>query len=150
MAAARGCFPTTRWRSLRRLRRIPFCSISAWRSLRESGARLTFNSDNPGSDHNIFYGLHSAITRQDKEGEPEGGWYPDQRVTVEEAVRAYTAWSAYASFRDQESGVIEPGRWADLTVMDRDPFSLAGHSPGGILQGEIVMTIVGGRIVYEK
>lgn len=122
----------------------------AWRSLRESGARLTFNSDNPGSDHNIFYGLHSAITRQDKEGEPEGGWYPDQRVTVEEAVRAYTAWSAYASFRDQESGVIEPGRWADLTVMDRDPFSLAGHSPGGILQGEIVMTIVGGRIVYEK
>ena len=122
----------------------------AWRSLREAGARLTFNSDNPGSDHSIFYGLHSAITRQDKEGEPEGGWFPEQGVTAEEAVRAYTSWSAYASFQENEAGVIEPGRRADLTVMDIDPFSVAGQRPGRLLDGQIVMTIVDGNIVYAR
>ena len=122
----------------------------AWRSLREAGARLTFNSDNPGSDHSIFYGLHSAITRQDKDGEPEGGWFPEQSVTAEEAVRAYTSWSAYASFQENEAGVIEPGRRADLTVMDIDPFSVAGQRPGRLLDGQIVMTIVDGNIIYAR
>jgi predicted amidohydrolase YtcJ len=122
----------------------------AWRSLRETGARLTFNSDNPGSDHDIFYGLHSAITRQDKDQQPEGGWYPHQRVTVEEALRAYTTWSAYASFREDESGVIETGRWADLTVMDIDPFVVADQRPGRILAGRVVMTIVDGKVVHER
>ncbi|MGB5626327.1 MAG: amidohydrolase [Woeseiaceae bacterium] len=122
----------------------------AWRSLRESGASLTFNSDNPGSDHNIFYGLHSAITRQDKNQQPEGGWYAGQRMTADEAVRGYTTWSAYASFREDETGVIEAGRWADLTVMSVDPFALADQSPGDILNGQIVMTIVNGKVVYER
>lgn len=122
----------------------------AWRSLRETGAQLTFNSDNPGSDHNIFYGLHSAITRQDKDAEPEGGWFPEQSVTVEEAVRAYTSWSAYASFREDEAGVIAPGRWADLTVMDIDPFAVAGQQPHRLLDGQIVMTIVNGKIAFER
>ncbi len=122
----------------------------AWRSLREAGAALTFNSDNPGSDHDIFYGLHSAITRQDKNREPEGGWYAAERMSAEEAVRGYTNWSAYASFREDETGIIAPGRWADLTVMDVDPFVLANESPGDILSGRILMTIVDGRIVYER
>jgi len=122
----------------------------AWRSLREAAASLTFNSDNPGSDHNIFYGLHSAITRQDKNQQPEGGWYADQRMTADEAVRAYTTWSAYASFREDKTGVIEAGRWADLTVMDIDPFLLADESPGDILGGRIVMTVVNGRVVYKQ
>lgn len=122
----------------------------AWRSLREAGARLTFNSDNPGSDHSIFYGLHSAITRQDKNQQPEGGWYADQRMTADEAVRAYTTWSAYASFREDKAGIIEAGRWADLTVMDVDPFVLADQSPGDILNGRIIITIVNGEIVYER
>ncbi len=122
----------------------------AWRSLREAGAALTFNSDNPGSDHNIFYGLHSAITRQDKNLEPEGGWYAAERMSAEEAVRGYTNWSAYASFREDDTGVIAPGRWADLTVMDVDPFLLAAESPGDILSGRILMTIVDGKVVYER
>ncbi len=122
----------------------------AWRSLREAGARLTFNSDNPGSDHSIFYGLHSAITRQDKNQQPEGGWYAEQRMTADEAVRGYTEWSAYASFREDVSGVIAAGRWADLTVMDRDPFVLADDNPGDILNGQILMTIVNGEVVYER
>jgi len=122
----------------------------AWRSLREAGARLTFNSDNPGSDHSIFYGLHSAITRQDKNQQPEGGWYAEQRMTADEAVRGYTRWSAYASFREDSAGVIEPGRWADLTVMTVDPYVLADESPGDLLRGQIVMTIVGGKVIYER
>ena len=122
----------------------------AWRSLRKAGTRLTFNSDNPGSDHNIFYGLHSAITRQDKNRQPEGGWYADQRMTADEAVRAYTKWSAYASFREDKAGVIEAGRWADLTVMDVDPLVLAEQSPGDILSGRIILTIVNGKVVYER
>ena len=122
----------------------------AWRSLRESNARLTFNSDNPGSDHSIFYGLHSAITRQDKNQQPEGGWYADQRMNAEESIRGYTDWSAYASFREDETGIIEAGRWADLTVMDIDPFLLADESPGDILNGRILMTIVNGNVVYER
>jgi len=121
----------------------------AWRSLRETGAELTFNSDNPGSDHNIFYGLHSAIARQDKNLEPEGGWYAHEAMVSDEAIRGYTNWSAYASFREDETGIIEKGRWADLTVMDIDPFVLADESPGDILSGRILMTIVNGEIIYE-
>lgn len=122
----------------------------AWRSLRETNAALTFNSDNPGSDHDIFYGLHSAVTRQDKNQEPEGGWYGEQAMNVDEAVRGYTSWSAYASFRENETGIIEVGRWADLTVMDLDPFVLSDESPGDILNGRILMTIVNGQVVYER
>jgi predicted amidohydrolase YtcJ len=122
----------------------------AWRSLRESGAALTFNSDNPGSDHDIFYGLHSAITRQDKNLQPEGGWYPEQRMSSDEALRGYTSWSAYASFREDDTGIIEAGRWADLTVIDIDPFVLAEESPSDILNGRVLMTIVNGEVVYER
>ncbi len=122
----------------------------AWRTLREAGADLTFNSDNPGSDHSIFYGLHSAITRQDKSFEPEGGWYPEQRLSSDESIRAYTNWSAYASFREDDTGIIEAGRWADLTVMDIDPFVLADENPAALLNGQILMTIVDGKVVYER
>ncbi len=122
----------------------------AWRSLRESGADITFNADNPGSDHSIFYGLHSAITRQDKNMAPEGGWYPEQRLSSDESIRAYTIWSAYASFREDDTGIIDAGRWADLTVMDIDPFVLADESPSDILKGRILMTIVNGNVVYER
>lgn len=122
----------------------------AWRSLRLGGARLTFNADNPGSDHSIFYGLHAAITRQDKQGQPPGGWYPAQRMTIEEAIRGYTNWSAHAAFREDQTGIIAKGRWADLTVMDIDPFALAATAPGKILTGRIRATIVGGKLVYQR
>ncbi|NJN37121.1 MAG: amidohydrolase family protein [Nitrospiraceae bacterium] len=70
-------------------------------------------------------------------------------MSAEETIRAYTNWSAYASFREDRTGIIEKGRWADLTVMDIDPFLLATESPGDILQGRILMTVVNGRIVFE-
>lgn len=122
----------------------------AWRSLRQAGARLTFNADNPGSDHDIFYGLHAAITRRDKAREPVGGWYPEQSLTAEEAIRAYTEWSAFAAFREEETGQIAPGRWGDLTVLGIDPLVLAEQDADAILDGNVVMTVVNGQIVYPR
>jgi predicted amidohydrolase YtcJ len=122
----------------------------AWRSFLRLGVPLTFNADNPGSDHSPFYGLHAAITRRNQALEPSGGWYPDQAVTPEEAVRAYTTGAAYASHLEGRTGVLAPGRWADLTVMDVDPFSAgAGSAPEAILGGRVTLTVVGGRVVYE-
>jgi predicted amidohydrolase YtcJ len=120
----------------------------AWRTLRRAGARLAFNSDLTGSDHDIFYGLHSAITRRDRKLEPAGGWHPEERMTPEEAVRGYTAWNAYAAGWEKDSGVIAPGRWADLTVMDVDPLVLGATDPGRLLRGSIRATIVAGKVAY--
>jgi hypothetical protein len=119
----------------------------AWRTLRRNGARLIFNSDLIGSDHNIYYGLHSAITRRDERLQPPNGWYPEQRMTPEEAIRAYSTWAAYAAFWEKESGVIAAGRWADITVMDIDPLNLGESDPAKLLQGKIRMTMVAGQIV---
>ncbi|MEM7584247.1 MAG: amidohydrolase [Acidobacteriota bacterium] len=121
----------------------------AWRTLRQAGARLTFNSDLSGSDHSIFYGLHAAITRRNKQREPAGGWYPEQNMTSEEAVRAYTSWSAYAAHWEEHTGVLAPGRWGDVTIMDIDPLTLGESDPGSILDGKIVATVVAGRVVYR-
>ena len=122
----------------------------AWRSLRRAGARLAFNSDLPATDLNIFYGLHSAVTRTDKTGQPSGGWHPEQAMTIEEAVRGWTSWAAYANFTEQDAGTISPGRFANLTVMDIDPLQLGEKSPHQLLNGHIVMTVVRGPSVPNK
>lgn len=121
----------------------------AWRSLREVGAHLTFNSDLIGSDHDIFYGLHAAITRRDKELQPPGGWYPEQTMTPEEAVRGYTVWSAYAAFWESHTGVLEPGRWGDITIMDLDPLVVGSTQAEKLLGGRILATIVNGNVVHD-
>jgi predicted amidohydrolase YtcJ len=120
----------------------------AWRSLRRAGARLAFNSDLIGSDHDIFYGLHSAITRQDKQLQPAGGWHPEQRMSPEEAVRGYTTWNAYVAGWEKETGVLAPGRWADLTVMDIDPLVVGASDPARLLRGRILATIVAGKVAF--
>jgi predicted amidohydrolase YtcJ len=120
----------------------------AWRTLRMEGGMLVFGADNPGSDHSIFYGLHSAVARRDKAGRPVGGWYPQQAFNIDEAVRAYTRWPAFAAFREQHTGILRRGYWADLTVMDIDPFVLSEADSSAILDGRIVMTIVAGQVVH--
>jgi len=120
----------------------------AWRTMRLTGVPLTFNSDLPGSDHDIFYGLHAAVTRRDRDLQPQGGWYADEAVTAEEAMRAYTVWAAAAAFLESRTGVLESGKWADITVMDIDPLALGSTRPSGLLDGVVEITIVGGRIVY--
>lgn len=122
----------------------------AWRSMRKEGAMVVFSADNPGSDHSIFYGLHGAVTRRDKQRQPDGGWYPDEALNIDETLRAYTRWSAFAGFREKETGVVKEGRWADLTVMDIDPFVLSQTNPGALLDGQVLMTVVDGKVVYQR
>jgi predicted amidohydrolase YtcJ len=117
----------------------------AWRTIRENGASLVFNSDLTGSDHDIFYGLHAAITRRNKEAAPEGGWYPEEEVTPEEAIRAYSTWAAYAAFVEDETGVLEAGRWADITVMDVDPFVLGATGRSGVRAAARLVQPTAGR-----
>jgi predicted amidohydrolase YtcJ len=121
----------------------------AWRTLRRAGVPLTFSADLSGSDHNIFYGLHAAITRRDKALQPPEGWYPEQAMTAEEALRGYTSWSALAAGWDGRTGVLEPGKWADITVMDVDPLAVGETEPGRLLEGRILATVVAGSVVFE-
>ena len=121
----------------------------AWRTLRRAGVPLTFSADLAGSDHDIFYGLHAAITRRDKELQPPDGWYPEEAMTTEEALRGYTSWSALAAGWDERTGLLQPGKWADITVMDLDPLALGETDPGRLLDGRILATVVAGTVVYE-
>lgn len=119
----------------------------AWRSLRRAGAGLIFNSDLSGTDYDIFYGLHCAVTRTDRNGEPEGGWYPEQAVSMEEAIRAYTVWPAAASAKTELTGTLSPGKWADITVLSIDPLDL--EAPAELFAGRVLMTIVGGEVAFD-
>lgn len=119
----------------------------AWRSLLDAGAVLAFGSDCPVEPLDPLAGLHAALTRQRPDGAPRGGWTPEQRITLEEALRAYTYGSAYAAGQEADLGALSPGRFADLVVLSRDLFALP---PEEILSAEVVMTMVGGRIVYKN
>jgi predicted amidohydrolase YtcJ len=123
----------------------------AFRSLKEGGAVLVFGSDWPGTNAAWYhqhprYLIHAAVNRTTLEGEPAGGWYPEQKLTVREALEAFTVNPAWATFEEGEFGSIKVGKYADLTVLDRD---LLAIDPGDILKTEVLMTVVGGRIVYE-
>jgi len=121
----------------------------AWRTLRRAGVPLTFSADLAGSDHDIFYGLHAAITRRDKELQPPDGWYAEERMTAEEALRGYTNWSALAAGWEDRTGVLKPGLWADITIMDIDPLVQGEIEPGRLLDGRILATIAAGAVVFE-
>lgn len=120
----------------------------AWRTLLDNGAVLAFGSDWPVEPLDPRRGLYSAVTRKNIEFDfPEGGWFPEQKLTLAEAIRYFTWGSAYASFEENLKGTLEPGKLADLTVFGRDIFSL---EPKEILTAPIAYTIVGGRVVYEQ
>lgn len=121
----------------------------AWRTMRRNRVRLLLNSDLPGSNWDIFYGLHAAVTRRDENLEPPGGWYPEQAFTPEEAIRGYTTWGAWAEFLDGVTGVIREGMRGDLTVMSLDPFVVGTEDPGALLDGRILATVVNGKVVFE-
>ena len=118
----------------------------AWRSVKDSGAHLPLSSDFPGETLNPFYGIYAAITRQDPQGNPSGGWHPEQKLTLEEALRGYTAEAAYAEFQESNKGSIEKGKLADLTVISKD---ITKIPPPEILSIRVLKTFVGGKIVYD-
>jgi predicted amidohydrolase YtcJ len=121
--------------------------LYAWRWVLDAGIVIAAGSDFPVDPERPLVGLHSAVTRQDLEGKPAGGWHPEQRMTLEEALAAYTRGAAYAAFEENRRGRIAPGYDADLTVLSRD---LRAIPPAEIAQAEVLRTVVGGRIAFEK
>ena len=119
----------------------------AWRRLLDAGARLALGSDFPVERVDPLLGFYAAVTRQDAEGRPPGGWYPDQRLTREEALRGFTLDAAYAAFMEDEVGSLEPGKWADFAVLSADVMTIPAPE---ILDTEVVATYLGGEKVYER
>ena len=116
----------------------------AWRKFLQAGVHLAFGSDFPVEFSDPRLGLYAAVTRTDLDGRPPGGWLPDQKLTVEEALRAFTAQAAYAAFEEGWRGELRPGMAADLTVFD-GPLDTPEH----IVKRKVLMTIVAGRVVYD-
>lgn len=122
----------------------------AWRTMRQKGVPITFNSDLTGSDHSIFYGLYAAIARKNKDRKPEGGWYIEQKMSPEEALRAYTIWAARSGFQEDEIGTLEAGKMADITMLNIDVLNVGLADPDKLWDGKILMTIVGGKVIYSS
>lgn len=118
----------------------------AWRSLLRTGTVIAGGSDFPVELPNPFHGIHAAVTRRPRTG-PDPGWQPEQRMTRAEAVRAFTAWNAYAAHQETELGTLEPGKWADLVVCSADVFTCPEAEIAAI---EPVLTLVAGEIVLDR
>ncbi|HJQ71762.1 MAG TPA: amidohydrolase family protein [Blastocatellia bacterium] len=116
----------------------------AFRSLLDTNATLVFGSDWYVAPLSPILGIHAAVTRQTIDGKNPGGWIPEQKITVEEAVRAYTQSCAYAEFAEREKGTLEAGKLADIVVLSQDIFRI---NPNEIQKTAVVHTIVGGRVV---
>ncbi|MGQ0586619.1 MAG: amidohydrolase [Gammaproteobacteria bacterium] len=119
----------------------------AWRRMLQAGVRLAAGSDFPVESTNPFWGLHAAVTRQDHHNLPEGGWYPDQALTVKEALRAFTLDAAYAGYQEKQLGSLEPGKQADFILVDRDIFTA---DPKTLWQARVLETWVAGRRVHPQ
>jgi predicted amidohydrolase YtcJ len=119
----------------------------AFRSLLDRGARLAFGSDWTVAPIDPLLGIYAAVTRQTLDGKNPRGWIPEQKITVEEALRAYTGTNAYGVFAEKSRGRLAPGYLADLVVLDRD---LTSISPETINQAQIQATVIGGKVVFQK
>ena len=127
----------------------------AFRTLKDHGAVLIFGSDSPGTNAaryylNPVYGLYAAVTRQTLTGEPKAGWFPDQRLTIEEAIEAYTKAPAWASFEEDRKGMLRPGFLADIAVFDGNLVEIGTTRPADLLKAKVDYTIAGGRVVFER
>jgi hypothetical protein len=117
-----------------------------WRSLLNTGVVIPNGSDFPVEQVNPLISFHAAVSRQDADNWPPGGWYPEERMTREEALRSVTLWPAYAGFQEKELGSLTPGKYADFVVLDQDIMRVPNEM---ILRTHVVSTWVGGRPVYE-
>jgi predicted amidohydrolase YtcJ len=118
----------------------------AWRSLLNTGVIVPNGTDFPVEQVNPIITFHAAVTRQDAKNWPPGGWYPEQRMTREEALKSMTLWPAYAAFQERDLGSLSVGKYADFTILDRDIMTVA---PEEILGTRVRATYLGGRPVYE-
>ena len=120
--------------------------VYPFKEMLKAGVNLACGSDCPVSDPNPLWGIHAAVTRQRRDNTPEGGWYPDNRLSVDEAVQAYTMGPALVSGRQAELGSLSPGKLGDLVVLDRNIYEI---DPSEIHQAKPLLTVVGGKAVYR-
>ena len=135
-----------RW-AAKRLDPARLAGSYAFRSLLASGAHLAFGSDWTVAPLDPVGGLYAAVTRRTLDDRNPGGWYPEQRITLDQALRAYTAGVAYAGFAEDRAGVLRRGMQADLVLLDRDLFRTP---PEQISRARVRATVVGGRVVYRR
>jgi predicted amidohydrolase YtcJ len=119
----------------------------AWQTVLRSGARLAFGSDFPVESPNPFPGLAAAISRQDMEGRPPGGWIPSERLSFAQALDAFTRGAAYAGFAEQKIGSLDAGKWADFIIVDRDPAKVDARA---LARTQVLETWVAGKKVWER
>jgi predicted amidohydrolase YtcJ len=140
------CIDDGRW-AAKRLDAERLKTSYAFRSLLDSGATLVFGSDWPVAPMVPLMGIYAAATRRTLDGRNPGGWFPEQKITVAEAVHAYTAGSAFAEGEEDIKGSLAPGKLADLVVLSADIFHI---DPVQIENTRVEMTVFDGRIVYER
>jgi hypothetical protein len=119
----------------------------AFRSMLDHGVRLAFGTDWNVAPLNPMLGLYAAVTRQTLDGKNPQGWIPEQKITLAEAIEAYTMGSAYAEFQEKEKGSITPGKLADMVLVSEDIFHIP---PEAIKDVKVEWTMLGGRVVYER
>jgi predicted amidohydrolase YtcJ len=117
-----------------------------WQTVAKSGGRLAFGSDWPVVTLNPWHGVYNALNRQTQDGHPPGGWLPDQRLSLEQAIEGYTLGAAVAGHREKTEGSIEAGKLADLVILDRDLFTTPASES---YRTEVQLTMVGGKVVYR-
>jgi predicted amidohydrolase YtcJ len=118
-----------------------------WKRIADGGGRLAFGSDWPVVTLNPFEGIETAVTRETAEGLPKDGFVASERLSVAEALRAYTLGAAYAGFREKLEGSLEAGKLADLVIVSRNLFEVDPHT---IRETKVLTTIVGGRVVFQS
>lgn len=119
----------------------------AWRTFLDQGTVIAGGSDFPVESDNPFFGLHAAVTRTDHDNQPPGGWHPEQAMTLPEAFRAFTLAAAYAEHEEKTVGSLEPGKWADFILIDRDLFRIA---PADLWKIRVEQTWLAGQKVYSR
>jgi predicted amidohydrolase YtcJ len=119
----------------------------AWRSLLDNGSVIPNGSDFPVEQVNPLISFHAAFSRQDAHNWPPNGWYPEQKMTREEALRSITLWPAYAAFQESVMGSLTPGKLADFVVLDQDIMRVAAEQ---VLRTQVLATYIGGKAVYER
>jgi hypothetical protein len=140
------CIHDMRWIK-QRVGERRFVGAYAWRTLLHSGCVVAFGSDTPVESPDPLLGIYAAVTRQNEQGEPPGGWRPEETLTVEEAIRAYTLDAAYAGFEEHLKGSLEPGKVADFVVLSEDLTKIASPQ---ILKVQVLLTVVQGKEVFQR
>ena len=148
VASVQPVFLPTDWKPAEKLWGAERCEKAyAWKTIRDAGVRHQFGSDAPVEPIRPILGIQAAVTRKGIDGNPDGGWYPNQKLSLEETIEGFTKTAAWTSRKESELGSVEPEKMADITIFSRDLFETP---PEEWHEVDVEMTVVNGEIVYRK